>query len=329
MREALVRPATPRGLPTAPGYMSPSLDLDFINGSFPSAVTFTRAGSGTYFDAAGGLQTAAVDVPRIDHDPVTLARRGLLIEGARTNLFLNSAAPASQSVAVTAQSYALSFRGAGSITVSGAHTAVVSGTGANIKTSLVFTPAAGTLTMTLSGSVTEPQLEAGSCATSYALSTASAGVRASDACSFAVVPWWNAAEGTFLVEWQDINAEPGNVRILATNGSGTILNVSSRAAPNNATGLQTFNTSVALLRAHGSDVTKGIRRGAVGYSASGRSVVFGGVVSSDANPLMVGGLTNLFIGHSSTNTLYMQGYMRRVSYWPRRLSDADLAALTA
>ncbi len=226
-----------RALGDRRGPGTPLLDLDFISGPFPAEVAFTRAGSGTYFDAAGVLQTAAANAPRIDHDPVTLARRGLLIEGARTNLFLNSAAPASQSVAVTAQSYALSFRGAGSITVTGAHTAVVSGTGANTKTSLVFTPAAGTLTLTLSGSVTEPQLEAGSCATSYVLSTASAGVRASDACSFAVGPWWNAAEGTYLVEWQDINAEPGNVRILATNGSGTILNVSSRAAPNNATGL--------------------------------------------------------------------------------------------
>jgi hypothetical protein len=36
------------------------------------------------------LETVATNVPRFDYDPVTLAPRGLLIEGARTNSLLNS-----------------------------------------------------------------------------------------------------------------------------------------------------------------------------------------------------------------------------------------------
>jgi hypothetical protein len=38
----------------------------------------------------GLIQTAAVNGPRFDHDPVTLASRGLLIEESRTNLILRS-----------------------------------------------------------------------------------------------------------------------------------------------------------------------------------------------------------------------------------------------
>jgi len=54
------------------------------------ALIFTRASSGTYFDENGILITAANDVPRFDHDPVTGAPLGLLIEEARTNLCLQS-----------------------------------------------------------------------------------------------------------------------------------------------------------------------------------------------------------------------------------------------
>lgn len=44
----------------------------------------SRASTATYFDAAGVLQTAAVNVPRFDFDPVTGASLGLLVEAAST-----------------------------------------------------------------------------------------------------------------------------------------------------------------------------------------------------------------------------------------------------
>lgn len=59
--------------------------------SLPSYITFTRASSATSLDASGILQTASTDVPRFDHDPVTLQPLGLLIEGQRTNLAVYSA----------------------------------------------------------------------------------------------------------------------------------------------------------------------------------------------------------------------------------------------
>lgn len=60
--------------------------------AFSDLITFSRAGTATYFDKFGTLQTAANNVPRFDYDPDSLARRGLLIEGARTNLCINSEA---------------------------------------------------------------------------------------------------------------------------------------------------------------------------------------------------------------------------------------------
>lgn len=58
--------------------------------STPGVLTFARSTTATYFSAAGVLSTAAVDQPRIDHDPATGAVRGLLVEEQRTNLLTQS-----------------------------------------------------------------------------------------------------------------------------------------------------------------------------------------------------------------------------------------------
>jgi hypothetical protein len=68
----------------------PALHLDFLTNTLDDRITFTRASTATYFDADGVLQSAAVDTARFDHHPVTGARRGLLVEGAGTNLILQS-----------------------------------------------------------------------------------------------------------------------------------------------------------------------------------------------------------------------------------------------
>lgn len=70
----------------------PELNLNFINAtSLDPRITFTRSlDTATYFDNEGLLRTALANTPRFDYDPNTLAPRGLLIEGARTNLILYS-----------------------------------------------------------------------------------------------------------------------------------------------------------------------------------------------------------------------------------------------
>jgi hypothetical protein len=64
--------------------------MALVSKTFSQIITFTRASTATFFDSAGVLQSAAIDAPRFDYDPSTLAAQGLLIEEARTNLLLQS-----------------------------------------------------------------------------------------------------------------------------------------------------------------------------------------------------------------------------------------------
>lgn len=69
----------------------PALILNFIGAtSLDSRVTFTRGTTATFTGSNGLIQTAAIDAPRFDYNPTTLAPKGLLIEEARTNLTLYS-----------------------------------------------------------------------------------------------------------------------------------------------------------------------------------------------------------------------------------------------
>lgn len=71
--------------------LSPSLLLQFAGAqTMDPRITFTRSTTATYFNQSGVLSTAAINEPRFDYNPVTLAPLGLLIEESRTNLFTYS-----------------------------------------------------------------------------------------------------------------------------------------------------------------------------------------------------------------------------------------------
>jgi hypothetical protein len=72
-----------------------SLDLQFaadktLDARTGPTLTLTRATTATFVGSDGLIQSAAVDAARFDHDPVTLACKGLLIEEERTNQSLRS-----------------------------------------------------------------------------------------------------------------------------------------------------------------------------------------------------------------------------------------------
>lgn len=78
----------PRSAPAAGG---PSLNLQFAGSTtLDPIITFTRASTATYFDSTGTLTTAAINAPRLDYNPSTLAAQGLLVEEQRVNSLRNN-----------------------------------------------------------------------------------------------------------------------------------------------------------------------------------------------------------------------------------------------
>ena len=78
-------------------FNSASLDLYFAKTknlvdahTGANLVTFTRASSGTFVGSNGLIQSATTNEARFDHNPTTGESLGLLVEEARTNLFLQS-----------------------------------------------------------------------------------------------------------------------------------------------------------------------------------------------------------------------------------------------
>ena len=71
--------------------LAPSLLLQFAGAeTLDSRVTFTRTTTATRTNSSGLIESVAINGPRFDYNPTTLAPNGLLIEEQRVNLVLQS-----------------------------------------------------------------------------------------------------------------------------------------------------------------------------------------------------------------------------------------------
>jgi hypothetical protein len=326
--------ATPSGVLTGMAMFSwsgtgwttaPALDLVFSGPPLDPRLTFTRASTATFFDVAGVMQTAAINTPRWDFDPVSHALRGMLMEDARTNLLLNSATLGTQSVAVTAQSYVLSFYGTGTITLSGAATGPLVGTGAfPQRVFSIFTPAAGTLTCTVTGSVLNAQLEAGNGISSYIPTTAAAVTRGNDSCSVPTGSWFNPSASTIAAEYfLPVGSSPTIVGGTSDGTFGNSFYFSPGAATYAGSGGGSANANAAqvlgAVNKSSACFTPALLRSCLNNTVPGSLVM-------TAAPLIA---TRISIGcdpWSLSNDVF--GHVRRIRYWPRSLSDAEMQAVT-
>ena len=329
-----------RGVPGA------TLDLSFMTpGSMPSGITFTRASTATYFDVNGTMQTATTNAPRWDYSSAGTVLKGLFLEGAATNVLLNSATLGTQSVAVTAQPYTLSFYGTGTITLSGTFAGSLVGAGAfPARISLLFTPTAGTLTLTVTGTVQSAQLEAGSFATSYIPTTAAAATRAADACAMTGAnfsSWFTSnAAGSFAVEAFYSIIPPG------ATGTGRLIELSDGTTANFLAMLPSFSTNqyqlastiasaagTSLNAASGATPPSVVVKVADAYGGGSRFFCANSGGGAGPSPVLstAGGIatvTQLGIGNRPDLARPLAGYIRRIRYWPRTLSASELQSVT-
>ena len=141
---------------------------------------FSRATEATRINSLGLVETIGINLPRINYEG---GCGSWLWEPQSTNLYLNSETLSTQTITTTANQYSVSFYGTGTITFSGTHTGSLTGTGLNDRVTATFTATSGTLTSTISGTVTKAQIEQQSFATSYIPTSGSSVTRNQDLCT--------------------------------------------------------------------------------------------------------------------------------------------------
>jgi hypothetical protein len=327
---------TPAYSPTATERILPRMALDFTTGVLDSRVTITRAlNTATRTNSSGVLEIVNANLPRFNYNPTTLAAIGLLIEEQRTNLFLNSLIDGTplltQTVAVTAVSHTISFYGTGTITLSGASTATVVGTGVypNRRT-LTFTPTAGLLVCTVTGSVQYAQIEVGAFATSFIPSAATSATRNSDVVVMTGTnfsSWYNASEGTFVVKAANVLATSGTNPRLTQADDGTENNRVATIATSSV-GRAIITTGAALcyddsVAYTGSTLTVAARYKASNYRVATNTVL--GVVGGSANATPA--VTLLRIGASVTAVQGSRN-IQKILFFPQALTNSELQAFS-
>ena len=393
----------------------PSLDIwpaanktlaDITTGQ--NLVTFTRASSATYIDSDGAMKVAAVDVPRIDHDPVTGECLGLLIEEQRTNLLVPSEdfgtnwglAIATRTLDVgtapngtltadrvestgggvfrsgvgvanaTAYTYSVFLKhvsGTGIVSNVGferfgatplaaqssfnVQTGVIVSNGASVAASSITAFGNGWYRVTVTAISTDTtttvtnyastsgnqfliwgaQLEAGAFATSYIPTTSSAATRDADIASISgsnFSSWYRQDEGTFYVKGA------GQIsRHLMSVDDGTVSNrIQISVGSNAAFEFYTIVAGAATNSFSGASIPSAagiVGRGALALASGSVNAAISGTLPFGANKTgaLPSGLTQMRIGNVG-NTDYLNGHIRRLTYWPRRLPNSILQTLT-
>ncbi|NDY56634.1 hypothetical protein G3N56_07745 [Desulfovibrio sulfodismutans] len=315
-----------------PGLILPAYNLFAPNLALPGTTAFSRASSGWVLGAAGIVKSYATNAPRYDYD-TSGNLLGLRIEGAATRLNTIAAAPtAPENVTVTAQAYTISFYGTGSVVLSGAHAATVNGAGAlPARVSYTFTPTAGTLTLTPSGTVQHLQVEARSFATSPILGEGSAVTRAADVATVALSGIdFNTAEGTIYCDFSFAGVSVQQRLFYVDDGTNNnVLSLFVSAGNKITMAATSSGTAIVYTEAASTIVANTMYKAAFSFkNNSYHLVVDGGSAVSDTSGAMPSSLTTLRLGHALGAIQPLYGAIRHFAYFPRALTTAQLQAMT-
>lgn len=321
-------------------FPSATLDLNFTNASYIGAATtdftVTRSGAATdlTYDqvASVSYQTFGANTIRVDS-----TTRGLLIEEARTNNLLNSDAPATQTTAsLGTGSYTLWVHGTGSAAVS-AGSATITGAGtavAGIPTTFAVT-VAGTVTITVTGTLSRFQLEGGLFPTSYIPTAGATVTRGAESCIVSGAPfaafYTGGASGTLFTEAVSFDAGGVNNNVVAALDDNTSANriQNRRNTVNGSVALTvTASSVVESTGTTGSAQLNAVFRMAHAFAASDQRAATNGSLNVGGTGASPGAaVTQLQLG-LGTAAQALNGFVRRVAYIPARVTNAGLQGLT-
>jgi hypothetical protein len=177
------------------------------------------------------------------------------------------------------------------------------------------------------------QLEAGSYATSYIPTAGSQVTRTADVASIVApnfAPWYNQSEGTFVVEVDTAKPTTVDATVLAVDASDG--DISNRHYLGFSTGLAEGRTAiggviqVSLTQAYAANATEKL---AYAYKANDFALARNGSLAGTDASGSLPTIDRMFIGNAAGSAAFLDGHIRSIRYYPTRLSNAQLQALTA
>ena len=302
--------------------------LHSIKGGAVADFDVVRGSAATRVNAEGLIEdVVATNIPRIDYTDGTAS---ILLEPLSTNLIVNSELNNIENIVVSAVSHTISFYGTGSITLSGTHAATLSGTGANDRVTLTFTPSAGTLICTDSGSVDKKQLEALSYATSYIPTSGQIASRLADKVTGAGdVTTFNSTEGVLYAEVAAL-ADDGTNRYITLNSGfkNDSVRIYYNSLSQNQISIQvrSSNAVQAIYNYTLSDVRDFVKVAILYKLNEFKMYVNGSLVYTDTSGLTPIGLSELDFDSAGAESFY--GKVKSVITFNTALTDAELTCLT-
>jgi hypothetical protein len=178
------------------------------------------------------------------------------------------------------------------------------------------------------------QTENGEFATSYIPTVASQVTRTADQASIVApmfTPWFNASAGTFVSSFDVIGSTTATTRRHVWNGSDSGNQRLSLRALDTATNapIAAVGTGAGVVSLNGTALTVNTPTDiAVAYGTNMAFSQDGATPVTDASAASVS-ISSLDIGCNIAATLFLNGHIRNITYYPTRLSDLQLQALTA
>jgi hypothetical protein len=172
------------------------------------------------------------------------------------------------------------------------------------------------------------QIELGSGASSYIPTGASTGSRAADFCTMSSIgSWFNEPSGTFVskVTYTALSGDNSGIEISVGTGASSSNRIAIRK------GYVDYYSGGSLSAEMYPTVTSGNVRIATAYSVNDFAMCSnGGTMRTDTTGAVPVGLNTLklYSDAGTSNTLCLFGWVSSIKYWPTRLPNAQLQALT-
>lgn len=175
-----------------------------------------------------------------------------------------------------------------------------------------------------------PQTELGAFATSPIRTTSATATRASDNISQTTAGWYDPAGGSFYSEGRLHGLTASNQFLQEVTDGTTSNELSHFVTTGGSLSTQTVVGGASQANPFAGSIAAGaLFKGASRSLANNFQCAIGGVLGTpDVSGSIPAGITTHSIGRRVNNTFIMNGYLRRIAYWSRALSDTELQAVT-